>query len=319
MNHNLKMKLRALSRKSKRFSAIYRKASSVKTAHLQDMSDEEYLRREFKESTGQELDLNNPQTFNMKLQWLKLHDRNPLYTTLVDKYVAKAYVTERIGVEHVVPVVGGPWTSADDIDFDTLPEQFVLKCNHDCGSVIICDDKSKLDHDYARHQLNRALGNNYFFVGREWPYKNVKPLVFAEEYMVDDEHDFIIDYKFYCFGGTPKFLYVANANFNNGVKNDQLTFLSLDWTPVPFYRMDHEPFPVDMEKPSELSEMIRIASCLSKDIPFVRIDLFDIKGTVYFSEFTFSPGGGCGVFHPDAWEQTIGSWIDLDLAYGPRN
>ena len=219
MRHNLKLKLRELSHKSETLSKVYRWASGVKTSHYSSMSDEEFLRRKFKENTGEELDLVNPKTFNMKLQWLKLHDHNPLYTTLVDKYAVKQYVADRIGEEHVIPVVGGPWESADEIDFDTLPENFVLKCNHDCGSVVICTDRSELDVAAVRKKLNRALNHNYYYVGREWPYKNVKPCIFAERYMVDESGVELKDYKFFCFGGEAKTIQVDYDRFCDHKRN----------------------------------------------------------------------------------------------------
>lgn len=297
--------------------AIFAKLSIMRL--LDWVPDDAYLKLLWSpKEMGYPLDLKTPKAFNEKLQWLKLHNRDPLYTTMADKYAAKAYVAEKIGWEHIVPVLGGPWQSADEIDFDALPEQFVLKCNHDCGGMVLCADKSRLDISAARTKLNWSLQKNYFWASREWPYKNIKPCIFAEQYMVDTNSSAstaqgLIDYKFYCFYGEPKFFYLGFANMVNGVKRDQLSFKNLDWTPAEFYRKDHEPFPFTLEKPRNWERMVEIAKILSAGIPFVRVDLFCINEQIYFSELTFSPGGGFGRFYPDEWERKMGGWLQLPL------
>ena len=157
--------------------------------------------------------LKNPQTFNEKLQWLKLYDRNPLYTTMVDKYKVKEYVANIIGKEYIIPTLA-VYNNVEDIDFDRLPNQFVLKCNHDSGGLVICKDKSKLDKKGAIKKLSKALKNNFYYNGREWPYKNVKPCVIAEQYMEDSETEELRDYKFFCFNGDVKILFVALGRQN---------------------------------------------------------------------------------------------------------
>ena len=313
MNHSLKMKLRELSHRSKAFSAIYHKASGVKVDLRQDMSDEEFLRRKFKENTGEELDLDNPQTFNMKLQWLKLHDHNPLYTSLVDKYAVKAYVAERIGKEHVIPVVGGPWESADDIDFDALPEKFVLKCNHDCGSVVICTDKAKLNYAEVRRRLTKCLRVNYYNKGREWPYKNVKPCIFAEKYMVDESGVELKDYKFFCFGGEPKMMFIAGDRMNTD-EETKFDFFDMGFNHLPFTN-GHPNADILPRRPESFDYMKELASRLSVGIPQVRVDFYEVLDNVFFGEMTFYHWGGMMPFDPPEWDYTLGSWIDLSSAY----
>lgn len=270
--------------------------------------------------THKKLNVDNPLTFSEKLQWLKLYDHNPRYTQLVDKYEGKEIVKSLIGEEHIIPTLG-VWDKFEDIDFDSLPNQFVLKCTHDCGGLVVCKDKEKLDIEAARRKIVPCLKRNYYWAAREWPYKNVKPRIIAEEYKTDSHvvgnpaldgsADGLLDYKFYCFDGKPKFLYVAFANMKNGVKKDLLSFFDLNWEPTPFYRLDHQPLPFKIAKPEKLEEMIEIARKLSAGIPFVRADMYYLDNQVYFSELTFTPGSGFGPFNPDEWERKMGDWITL--------
>lgn len=289
--------------------------SVVKRSLLKQLPDSIYLRLMYRKAFGKRLNLSNPQTFNEKLQWLKLHDRKPIYTTMVDKYLAKQYVADVIGPQYVIPTLG-VWERAEDIDFDKLPDQFVLKCTHDSGSVIICKDKKSLNIDETIKKLNAALRTNFYWSGREWPYKNVKPRIIAEEYLEDKTTPVngLIDYKFYCFNGKPQFLYCGFANIIDGQKHDLLSFYDLDWQPAPFYRTDYDPLPFLVGKPENLNEMIRISEMLSKDIPFLRVDLYNINGQAFFSELTFAPGSGYGAFSPPEWENRIGEMITLSKA-----
>lgn len=270
------------------------------------MSDEKFLKINFYLRMGSQLDLNNPQTFNEKLQWLKLHNRKPEYTTMVDKYAVKQYVADKIGAEHIIPTLG-VWNHFDEIDFDTLPNQFVLKCNHDCGSIVICTDKSKLDKKKAKQKLERAFGKNYFWKGREWPYKDVKPRIFAEQYMVDDSGSELKDYKLMCFSGKVKCSFTVSERFLGGLK---VTFYDNNWDRMPFER--HYPAAdKDIPKPTQFERMIAAAEILSTNIPFVRVDFYEVKGKMYFGEMTFFPGGGLEEFTPVEWDYTLGSWLDL--------
>ena len=275
------------------------------------LSSKVYLKLKYKACMDKKLNLKNPKTFNEKLQWLKLYDRKDIYTTMVDKYEAKKYVAEIIGEEHIIPTLG-VWDKFDDIDFDTLPNQFVLKCTHDSGGLVICRDKSKLDKMATRNILEKSLKNKYFFTAREWPYKNVKPRIIAEKYMQDNsQQSGLVDYKFYCFGGETKFLYISQGLENH--KTARISFLNLDWTFAPFKRTDYKPFDDLPQKPKEFEKMIDLTKQLSKNIPFLRVDLYEIEGKIYFSELTFSPCGGMMRFEPEEWDYKFGEYIKLPI------
>ena len=277
--------------------------------HLQFVSDEFFLEKIFKKKIGYALDLDNPKTFNEKLQWLKLHDRNPEYIKMVDKYEVKKFVADKIGEQYVIPTFG-VWDSFDEIDFDTLPDQFVIKCTHDCGGLVICKDKSKFDKEEARRKINRSLNRNYYYIGREWPYKHVKPRIIAEKYMEDAGSEVLNDYKLMCFNGKVKCSFVCSERFSeDGLK---VTFFDRDWNVMPFER--HYPrSQCPIAKPSSYDDMVRLAEQLSKDIPFVRVDFYEVSGKIYFGELTFYPGSGFEEFEPFEWDKTLGSWIELPI------
>lgn len=273
------------------------------------LSDRTCLALKYRAHLGKKLDLKDPKTFNEKLQWLKLYDRKPVYTQMVDKYEAKSYAAERIGEEYIIPTLG-VWDRAEDIDFDALPNQFVLKCTHDSGGLVICRDKSQLDIEGAKKKLNKALKNNFYYSFREWPYKNVKPRIIAECYMSDEnQQKGLTDYKFYCFAGVPKFLYVSTGLENHATAH--ISFLNLDWTFAPFQRTDYEGYAQLPPKPKNFEKMIRIAEELSRGIPFLRVDLYEINGNVYFSELTFCPCAGLMEFNPPQWDEKVGQWLEL--------
>ncbi len=249
------------------------------------------------------LNLDNPQTFNEKLQWLKLNDRKDFYTTMVDKYEAKKYVANIIGEEYIISTIG-IYNSFDEIDFNKLPNQFVMKCTHDSGGLVICKDKNKLDINEERKKVNKSLKNNYYYSGREWPYKNVKPRIIIEKYMGSN----LNDYKIFCFNGVPKYILVC-SNRNGNFKNTD--FYDVNWNLMPFTREKHQNNPIGISKPENLNEMLLIAEKLSKDIPFVRVDLYDIKNKIYFGEMTFYPSAGFEGFSPVEWDKKLGDMIKL--------
>lgn len=257
---------------------------------------------------GKRLDLNNPQTYNEKLQWLKLYDRKPEYTKLVDKYEVKKFVVDRIGNKHVIPTLG-VWDSFEQIDFDSLPKQFVLKCTHDSGGLFICTDKDKLDIEVARKKINQSLRRNFYYFGREWPYKNVKPRIIAEKYMVDESGYELKDYKFFCFDGVPKALFIAT---DRQLKDEdtKFDFYDAEFNHIPVVN-GHPNAYKEIKKPESFEEMKRLASILSVNIPHVRVDLYDINGHIYFGELTFYHFSGMVPFEPDEWDYTFGSWINL--------
>lgn len=272
------------------------------------MSDKKYLELMFMYRMGKRLDLENPKTFNEKLQWLKLFDRKPEYTTMVDKYAAKKYVADRIGEQYIIPTLG-VWERFDDIDFDKLPNQFVLKCTHDSGGLVICRDKSKFNISEARTKINKSLKSNYYYPGREWPYKDVKPQIIAEQYIEDSDSKELRDYKFFCFNGKVKFLYLSEGLENHATA--RISYVTLDWKPAPFCRSDYKPFDKLPQKPDNLKKMIELSELLAKDIPHVRVDFYNVNGKIYFGELTFFSGSGLTPFNPEEWDYKIGSWIKL--------
>ena len=243
------------------------------------------------------------------MQWLKLYNHKKTYTVMADKYGAKEYVAEKIGNAYIIPTLG-VWDSFDEIDFDSLPEQFVLKCTHDSGGLVICRDKKNLDMENARRIITDSLNRDYYRVAREWPYKDVPRKVIAEKLMSDDTQvNGLTDYKFYCFGGEPKFLYVSSGMDDHATA--RMSFLNLDWSAAAFRRADYLPFEQVPPKPEGYEKMLEIARILSAGEPFLRVDLYEIGGKIYFSELTFTPCGGMMVFHPSQWDVTLGSWITL--------
>lgn len=269
--------------------------------------DKIFLKYLYYKRTNNKINLANPQTFNEKLQWLKLYDRNPEYTKMVDKYEAKKYVADIIGEEYIIPTLG-VWKKFEDIDFNKLPNQFVLKCTHDSGGLVICKDKTKLNIEEAKKKINKSLKRNYYYSGREWPYKNVKPRIIAERYMLTNEQKELIDYKFFCFNGKVQTILVC-SNRKGNFKNTN--FYDINWSLQAFTREKHENSKEIIEKPENLDKMIKIAEKLSKDIPFVRVDLYEIGGKVYFGELTFYPSSGFEGFEPEEWDRKLGEMIEL--------
>lgn len=252
-----------------------------------------------------DINLDNPKTYNDKLQWLKLHDRKPEYTTMVDKYAAKDYIASKIGSEHIIPTLG-VWKKFKDIDFDSLPNQFVLKSTHDCGGLVICKDKSKLDKREAKEKIERCLKRNYFWNGREWPYKNVKPRIIAEKYMKDDKTDWLVDYKFFCFNGEPKFMYCSMDKADD----PRTDFFDMDYNRLDM-RMRDPNSEIPPPKPEKFEEMKALAKILCKDIPHIRVDFYQVNNRVYAGELTFYHMGGFTKIYPEKWMDILGDWIKL--------
>lgn len=285
----------------------YRFYTLAKYGVYNNMPDEEYVKRIFKARMGKELDLQNPKTFNEKLQWLKLYNRDPLYTKMVDKYEAKKYIGGIIGEEHIIPTIG-VWDRFDDIDFDKLPDQFVLKCTHDSGGLVICKDKAKLDKAKAKRTIERALRKNYYYLWREWPYKDVKPRIIAEEYMSNLSGSETVEYKIFCFGGKARIVLVCKGTAHgSGRTND---YCDLELNRYPFESLNPNS-KGELTVPEQLPEMIEIAETLSGGIPQVRVDMYLFDEKVYIGEMTFFHNAGAVEFEPSDWDETLGSWIDL--------
>lgn len=251
--------------------------------------DSMYLKIVYKERMGTKLNLNNPQTFNEKLQWIKLYERNPQYTKMVDKYEAKEYVGNIIGNQYIIPTLG-VWEKFDDIDFQKLPNQFVLKCTHDSGGLVICKDKSKLDIESARKKINKSLKRNYYYLGREWPYKNVKPRIIAEKYMQDQSGE-LTDYKFYAFNGECEYVM---ACIDRAKKETKFIYYDNNWNIKKEFSQDGVKYGniITIDKPKNLEKMFKFAKILSKNISFVRVDFYEVDGQLYFGELTFFPSAG---------------------------
>ena len=267
-----------------------------------------FIERSFKARMGYDLNLTAPRTYSEKLQWLKLYYHNPLYTTLVDKYAVKDYVANAIGSDFIIRTLG-VWDKFDSINFDSLPDQFVLKCTHDSGGLVICKDKSHFNFAQARKTINKCLRHNFYYAGFEWPYKNVKPRIIAEEYMEDTKTKELRDYKFFCFDGVVKFLFIATERQKKG-EDVKFDFFDTDFNHLPF-RQGHENAPILPEKPSKFEDMKAIAEKLSKGLPHVRIDLYEVDGRIYFGEYTFFHHGGWTPFDPVEWDLTFGNEIHL--------
>lgn len=270
------------------------------------MDDEKYLKKLYTVNFGKELDLENPKTFNEKLQWLKLYDRKPEYTMMVDKYKVREYVAEKLGEEYLIPLLG-VWDDPEEIDFDKLPNQFVLKCNHNSGlGMCICKDKSKLDIKKVKSELRKGLKENFYLHGREWPYKEVPRKIICERYMVDESVYELKDYKIFCFNGEPKALFVATDRMTD----TKFDFFDVEFNHLPFTN-GHPNAEKEIVKPQNLDEMLKAASILSKGIPQVRIDLYNVNGKILFGEMTFSHWSGMVPFEPNKWDERFGEWIVL--------
>lgn len=273
-----------------------------------NMSDEDFLKKQFKNVFGYSLDLNNPRTYSEKLQWLKLNYRNPTYTDWVDKYKVKGIVSEKIGEEYIIPTLG-VWDKFDDIDFSTLPNQFVLKCTHDSGGLVIVTDKSKLDMNYAKKKIEKSMKTNYYFQNREWPYKNVKRRIIAEKFMVDESGYELKDYKFFCFDGIAKAMYIVTDRSNKSVKT-KFDFYDMNFKHLPFTNGKPNS-DKHIAKPDSFDKMRHLAEILSKGMPVARVDFYDINGKVYFGEMTFFHWSGLKKFEPMKWDEIFGSWVTL--------
>lgn len=251
------------------------------------------------------MNLKNPQTYNEKINWLKLHDRNPYYTKLVDKYEVKPIMAELIGEEYIIPTLG-VWDHFDDIDFNSLPSQFVLKCTHDSEGLVIVKDKEKLDKEKAKEKIDSALKQNFYYIGREWPYKDVKPRIIAEKYMEDHSDGELRDYKFFCFNGEPKALFIATDRAVDNVKFD---YFDLDYNHLDIKQK--YPNAGEVRKPVTFDRMIELSKVISGGYPHVRVDFYEVDGKLYFGEFTLYHFSGFMPFQPDKWDRIFGDWLTL--------
>lgn len=277
--------------------------------------DSIYLKIKFNKIMGHSLDLKNPKTFNEKLQWLKLHDRNPNYSLLVDKYEVKKIISDKIGSGYIVPTLG-IWDSIDDVEINNLPNEFVLKCTHDSGSYAICKNRLSFDMEKVREKFRDSMSTNFYWLAREYPYKNVRPRVIAEKYMVDDSSvdvsaQELTDYKFYCFNGYVDCVMIC---YDRASGDTKFYFFDQNWELKRINKRGKEaPLNFSLPKPMCIKEMFDIAAKLSVGIPFVRIDLYQSNNKVYFGEMTFYPQGGWDPNYLPETDNYFGSLIDLSL------
>lgn len=267
--------------------------------------DEKYVKWDYWWGIGRFPNLDTPQTYNEKLCWLKLNARRPEYTKMVDKYDAKEFARNIIGNDYIIPTYG-VWDRFEDIDFDALPNEFVLKTTHDSGWVIVCKDKAKFDKNSAKKKVEESFKNNLYYYHREYPYKDVKPRIIIEKLMVENGGGGLKDYKFFCFDGKVKMLFVATDR----PVDTRFDFFDRDFNHLPF-KQGHPLASKSIAKPINFEKMIETAEKLSKGIPHVRVDLYNINGQVYFGEMTFFHFGGVVKFEPDEWDYKIGEWLKL--------
>lgn len=269
--------------------------------------DRTYLENLFQHEMGYKMDMDNPKTFNEKMQWLKLYDRKEIYSRMVDKASVKDYVKEKIADISVIKTIG-KWVSYDEINFDELPSRFVLKCTHDSGSVVVVRDKTKFVPEKYKEKFEDALKRNYFYPYREWPYKNVKPQIIAEEFLSVSEKKSLPVYKFFCFGGKPTLIQT--------IENDKLPDEVIDYYDLKWEKLElRQNFPNSislMDKPHNLNKMIEYAKILSEGHIFLRVDFYEINNKVYFSEFTFYSDAGFAKFYPEKWDKVLGDYININ-------
>ena len=280
--------------------------NSVRGKYL-DLSDEEFLRKKYRAKMGKELNLDNPQTYNEKLNWLKLYYRNPLYPLLADKYRVKQYVADKIGEEYVIPLYG-VWERFDDIDFDKLPDRFVLKCTHDSGGLSICRDKAAYDLAAAKKRIDDSLARQYYYYGREWQYKEIPPRIIAEAYMEDDKTRELRDYKFFCFDGVVRAMFIATGR--QSAKSTTFDFFDPEFNHLDI-KQGHPNADKIPEKPVNFELMKELSAKLSAGLPHVRVDFYEVNGRAYFGEMTFFHFDGSTPFEPEKWDKIFGGWLRL--------
>lgn len=276
---------------------------------LNPLSDKAYLSIIYRASFGRRINWKNPKTYSEKLQWLKLYDRNAIYPKMVDKYEAKQWIAAKVGSEYVPEVLGGPWNSFEEIDFDKLPDQFVLKTTHDCGGVWICTDKSKLDVDKVKAFLKNHMETNYYWGHREWPYKNLQPRIFAEEHLDDFYTGELRDYKFFTFNGVPKMMFIASERQRLDTET-KFDFFDMEYRHLSFVQ-GHPNSDKPIDKPVHFEKMKELASALAEGLPQLRVDFFECNGRLYVGELTFFHYAGFVPFEPEEWDERIGSWLRL--------
>ncbi len=273
---------------------------------LKLISDKAYLKAVFKAETGYELNLEHPKTYNEKLQWIKLYDRRPEYVMYADKYRVREYISKTIGDQYLIPLIG-MYKRAEEIPWGELPDRFVLKCNHASQTNIICKNKAELDILSAEKKLNAWLKKNAFWGAREWCYKDIEPCIICEEFIETEDGNTPDDYKFMCFSGFPRLIQVHHDRFGDHT----LDYYTPEWKKADLQRVDANISTREVERPEKLDEMLSIAQRLSKDMYYVRVDLYNVNGKIYFGEITLYPTGGFSTFTRHEDDLLLGSYIKL--------
>ena len=275
-----------------------------------------YLNKQYKAVFGRNINWKNPTTYNEKLQWLKVYGKNSTHAKLVDKYEVREYIKDKIGEKYLIPLLGA-WERVEDINFDELPNQFVLKCTHDSGSVLICKDKDTFDIAEAKSRLAKRLKMNFYYNCREYPYKYIKkPRIIAEKYMINDNDSAPLDYKFMCFEGEPRVLFLdigvcETNNLGGHAEHYYRNIYDMNFIPIDM-KETREHIDLDkIQKPSHFEEMKKIAQTLCQGLHHCRVDLYEINGEIYFGEITFFHGAGYNYFDPIEWDKTLGDWIQI--------
>lgn len=287
----------------------WRIISSRRIPTLSDsLSDRVYLKCFYRAAIGEKLNLDMPQTYNEKLQWLKLHDRNPAYIDMVDKYSAKEFVAKKIGEKYIIKTYG-VWDSFEDIDFRLLPNSFVLKCTHDSAGYVICKNKAEFDLEAARTKITKCLKRNFYYVAREWPYKNIKPRVLAEEYMEDHMLHELRDYKIFTFNGVPKIMHLV-SNRQDSTDETYGDYFDMDYNHLDL-TTGHPNAPICPNMPNNFEKMKEFATILAEGTSHLRVDFYEVDGNLYFGELTFYPYAGITSFNKKKWDKILGSWVAL--------
>jgi hypothetical protein len=271
-----------------------------------NLSDDLFLKIQYRLLLGEKLNIKNPILFNEKLQWLKLYNRHEIYTDMADKYAVRKYVGKTIGEQYLIRIIG-VWDKFEDIDFSMLPKQFVLKCTHDSASVVICKDKNNFNTKKAGKKLKTCLKHNYYTLCREWVYKDIPPKIIAEEYLVDESETELKDYKIFCFNGVPKLIQVDYDRFSKHKRN--IYTPQWEYVPMSFIYSQHPETQID--KPKDLNLLLELAQKLSANIPFVRIDFYITRSSIFFGEITFYPEAGYGKITPSKYNLQLGELINL--------
>lgn len=288
------------------YNLFYKIKRLIITLFVNILSDSTYLKLVFKHRMGYRLNLENPRTFSEKLQWLKLYDKHPEYSRLVDKVEAKEYVASIVGEKYVIPTYG-VWNSIDDVDWNSLPEKFVIKATNDSGGVVVCKDKSLLDINKAKAKLKGLGARDYTKYNKEYPYHTVPHRFIAEKYLEDESGFELKDYKIFCFDGKPKFLYVASGRQKHDTRFD---FYDINFNHLPVVN-GYPNADVSPIKPANFEEMLDVAAKLSKGFPHIRVDLYNCNGKIYFGELTFFHFSGTTPFEPQEWDYKFGEYLKL--------